>query len=965
MNTLFNKLTLSAKLAIVGFVPLICLLFVSYYFNAEKTERIVIVQNFGKRVQETAALTRLVDMLQAERRYSHAFVLNGMAGNEMIQARAESEKSFQELETLSSERLGETRAYTMVDLLPELRSRIDRQELSTSEVMDVYTKMILRLNVLSVMSTQNIPYLERLNADLRGQRILSQMITYLGIIRSGVYEILFLKNKDPEARALLKNNFYYFLSLEKEFFLKASSSAINRYSQLKKTRDVKAMFDLLSTLEQGNVLAEKHTAPEWWQLSAVAVDQIKQLQRNILAEVQRKTVNVLRVEEQTRNRNLVVLILNVIAVLLVVMLVLTNIRRLLASLKESAELIALGQSGSSLRITTRDAIGKLAESIHFIDINNVQLAQTAAEIGKGNFDVEVEPRSDNDMLGNAIVNMKNDLQAFRRENEKKIWIQNGISLINDSVRGEKNVSDLTDSSLSALADYLKVQAALYYVAENNILYFSAGYAVSNSEVVTRSFNVGETLAGQAAKDKQIKVLSDVPASYVKISSATGDAAPRQITIIPLIHNDMLEGVIELASLKPLGAADMDLIKAATPVLAISLQVGQNRTKLKELLEETQAQSEELQSQHSELENLNAELEMQSQKLQASEEELRVQQEELQQTNEELEERSSLLEEKNVEIRRKAEELEQTTKYKSEFLANVSHELRTPLNSILLLSRLLKENHDKNLNDEQIEYARVIQNSGSGLLALIDEILDLSKIEAGKMQLEYLPVGAKEIVNDMESLFRVVANEKGLDLEMVIAPDVPSPIVTDKTRLEQILKNLLSNALKFTAKGSVKLTVSKHVKDPTMVSFSVTDTGIGIAKEKQPLVFEAFQQADGSTKRKFGGTGLGLSISRELARLLGGDIILHSEPGKGSSFTVNVPVKGEENMKGLPQTEQSVTIQNPDDPQAKFRTTVIPENIPDDREKINENDKVILIIEDDTISRNHYSITPGKRDTRVW
>ncbi len=948
MNRLFNKLTLSAKLAVVGLIPLLCLLYVSFYFNREKTERIVIVQNFGKRVEETAAITRLVDMLQTERRYSHACSLNGMARNEMVQARSESDKAFQELESMSSERLGDLRSYTMINLLPPLRSQLDQQQASPGQVMDVYTKMILRLNVLSVMSTQNIPYLERLNADLRGQRILSQMITYLGIIRSGVYEILFLKDKDPESSMLLQNNYQYYHALENEFLLKASGSSRSGYLALKNSAEVKAMFEILNSLEHENTLIGKISPAQWWDLSVVAVDQIKQLQRNILSQVQKKTAEVLREEERARSRNVFFIFLNVILVVLVVMLVLTNISRLLSNLKNSAELIALGQRGTPLRITTNDAIGKLAESIHFIDVNNVQLAQTATEIGRGNFDVTVKPRSEEDVLGNAIVSMKNDLQTFRKENEKKIWIQNGISLINDSVRGEKNMSDLTETSLSSIADYLKAQTALYYVAENNVLYYSAGYAVSNQEAISRSYKLGESLVGQAARDGQIKVLTDVPDSYIKISSAAGNSVPRQITIIPLFHNEMLEGVIELATIKPLGQTSMDLITAVAPLLAISLQVARNRAKLKELLEETQAQSEELQTQHSELESLNSELEMQSQKLQASEEELRVQQEELQQTNEELEERSSLLEEKNVEIRRKAEELELTTKYKSEFLANVSHELRTPLNSILLLSRLLNENHDKNLNDEQIEYARVIQSSGSGLLALIDEILDLSKIEAGKMQLEYLQVGVKEIVSDMESLFRVMAREKGLELEMQLEKDVPATIITDKTRLEQIIKNLLSNALKFTANGSVKLRVSKHPKNPSMVSFSVTDTGIGIAKEKQPLVFEAFQQADGSTKRKFGGTGLGLSISRELARLLGGDIILQSAPGQGSTFTLHIPVSGDTNIKEQQQpAESAIPAAKPEDPEARFRSMIIPENIPDDRGNIKEGDRVILIIEDDT------------------
>ena len=360
----------------------------------------------------------------------------------------------------------------------------------------------------------------------------------------------------------------------------------------------------------------------------------------------------------------------------------------------------------------------------------------------------------------------------------------------------------------------------------------------------------------------------------------------------------------------------------------------------------------MQTQHSELENLNSELEAQSQKLQASEEELRVQQEELQQTNEELEERSVLLEEKNQEIQRKARELETTTRYKSEFLANMSHELRTPLNSILLLSRLLSENGEENLSNDQIEYATVIQSSGNGLLGLIDEILDLSKIEAGKMELEYLDVPLNDIADDMKGLFKEVAKEKKLEFKINVSPDLPYSIQTDKSRVEQILKNLLSNALKFTTTGSVSLEVKKCVVNNELICFVVKDTGIGIPEDKQQFIFEAFQQADGSTRRKYGGTGLGLSISRELTKLLGGDIHVSSKEKKGSEFTLRIPVVKPE-MDIYTEPEQYLTL--PEIPlqaasKAQFDNYIasnIPEGIADDRNDITEKDKTILIIEDDT------------------
>jgi len=349
--------------------------------------------------------------------------------------------------------------------------------------------------------------------------------------------------------------------------------------------------------------------------------------------------------------------------------------------------------------------------------------------------------------------------------------------------------------------------------------------------------------------------------------------------------------------------------------------------------------------------MNAELEAQTEKLQASEEELRVQQEELQQTNEELSERSVLLEEKNMEIQKKSEDLELTTRYKSEFLANMSHELRTPLNSILLLSRLLSENNDKNMNGEQIEFAKVIQSSGNGLLGLIDEILDLSKIEAGKMELEVLDVSVKEISDSMHDLFSEVAKQKNIAF-IILDSEAPVVIKTDKMRLEQILKNLISNAIKFTSEGTVTLEIKKDESNEKLLTFSVKDTGIGIPREKQPLIFEAFQQADGSTKRKYGGTGLGLSISRELSKLLNGEITLKSNPGEGSEFTLRIPqsisslVVFEEKNNRIEGKSDAIATKEEEFHNRQYISDLMPEDVDDDRENVTADDRVILIVEDD-------------------
>ena len=371
-------------------------------------------------------------------------------------------------------------------------------------------------------------------------------------------------------------------------------------------------------------------------------------------------------------------------------------------------------------------------------------------------------------------------------------------------------------------------------------------------------------------------------------------------------------------------------------------------------------------QHSELENLNTELEAQTQKLQASEEELKVQQEELMQTNTELEERSKLLEEKNqliaernIEIQRKAEELALSTQYKSEFLANMSHELRTPLNSILLLSRLMAENPDENLNEDQIESAKVIQSSGTSLLTLIDEILDLAKIESGKMSLEYQDVVIAEVVHDLKNLINPLVKEKGIDFNINIDEDLEKTIETDRLRLDQVLRNLMSNALKFTKEGSVELNIKKYPKNKDFIIFSVKDSGIGIPEEKQKIIFEAFQQADGSTQRKFGGTGLGLSISREIAKLLGGHLELESKVNEGSEFSLVTPINEKFKFTNSHSDQNLVEVILEDVEEIKHiidedfsaisnsKTLEIPAEVEDDRDDISQDDKVILIIEDDT------------------
>ncbi|MEO7444639.1 MAG: response regulator [Ferruginibacter sp.] len=584
------------------------------------------------------------------------------------------------------------------------------------------------------------------------------------------------------------------------------------------------------------------------------------------------------------------------------------------------------------------------------------IERVAAQISDGDYTTVVDD-SEGDVLGSlagALNKMSYSLHnSFETLNNKE-WIQSGIAQLNDNIIGEKDLEKLTQKVLSFITSYTdSVVGAFFLVNNYESLQLYATISL-NKKPFEEEVPFGQGSAGSVAISGKPMLTEDIQDSRYHISFTSGNLKPSAIYTLPVYHEKTLKGILEIGALEKFPERTIEFITQAVYGVGIAIHSARDHQRLQELLAETQAQSEELHAQHSELENINTELHAQAEKLQASEEELRVQQEELQQSNQEMEERSRLLEEKNemilernLEIQQKAEELTQSTKYKSEFLANMSHELRTPLNSILLLSRLLSENHSANLSDEQIEYANVIQHSGASLLTLIDEILDLSKIESGKMELDYADVSLHGLGNDLNALFTPIAKDKGIEFKIEYADNVPGIFETDRLRVEQILRNLISNALKFTRKGSVTLMMKE---DAGLFHLAVTDTGIGIPKNKQETIFEAFQQADGSTKREFGGTGLGLSISRQLALLLGGEIAVESVENEGSTFTLLLPM-GRHMDKSIleqekPEKNEAVKKEEYLIPGREFISDVIPPSVPDDREDIEAGDRIILIIEDD-------------------
>lgn len=556
------------------------------------------------------------------------------------------------------------------------------------------------------------------------------------------------------------------------------------------------------------------------------------------------------------------------------------------------------------------------------------------------------------------------LRQAQTEAMNKNRILEGTAGLAKEIQGNMQVQELAQTIINYLTTFTNAQLGAFYVAEGNSLKLLSATAIDKK---TQSFPViefGEGLAGQAAAEKRTILCTDIPAGYFNINTSFGNIAPQNIIAFPFIFENSVMGVIELGTLNTFTPIQLELISIITDSIAIAVTSSLARQQTKELLEETQRQAEELETQQEELKQTNEALHGKTKLLEDSEMELKAQQEELQQTNEALEEKASLLETQKdslrlakMEVEAKAKELETTGRFKSEFLANMSHELRTPLNSILILSQLLAENKNNILGEKEQKHAQSIYSSGNELLTLINEVLDLSKVEAGKIELEISEVPIDAVVNDLHSMFNEIAKNKLVNFTINNKTEnFKHPVRTDEQRLQQILRNLLSNAFKFTPQGGNVLldiqlipATNKAGETDKLISFSVTDTGIGIPESKQALVFEAFQQADGSTKRKYGGTGLGLSISRKLAQALGGELYLQSEEGKGSTFTLHLPLKFDSTQTISPDNKIAIKKATGDGPIDQTAHAALQPNttdVIDDRHTITEHDRVILIIEDD-------------------
>jgi HAMP domain-containing protein/signal transduction histidine kinase/CheY-like chemotaxis protein len=589
------------------------------------------------------------------------------------------------------------------------------------------------------------------------------------------------------------------------------------------------------------------------------------------------------------------------------------------------------------------------------------ISEVASAVTQGDLTrtIGVEAKGEVEALKDTINQMIYNLKATTLRNQEQDWLKSNLAKFTQMLQGQKELNAVTKKILSELAQVVTAQHGLFYILQEDERFMDsklnliASYAFVKRKNSMTSYAMGEGLIGQVAIEKERVLLSNVPKDYIRINSGLGDAKPQDVIILPVLFEGQLKAVIELASLDTFSQTHLDFLEGLTESIGIVLNTIESNSRTEELLVQSQSLASELKSQQEVLKITNEELEEKAILLANQKEEVELK-------NQEVEVARAALEEK-------ADQLTLTSKYKSEFLANMSHELRTPLNSLQILANELISNRDGNLTEKQIQFAKTINACGDDLIQLINDILDLSKIESGYISVDYSPISFEEISRFVESTFNPISEAKHLDFTIQVDDNLPALIETDSQRLNQILKNLLSNSFKFTEKGHVGLKIYKAQNNwktknisldnaETVIAFEISDTGIGISKEKQNIIFEAFQQAEGSTSRKYGGTGLGLSISRGLSDLLGGSIELESETNVGSKFTLFLPLKFTQHAETGEIIVDAEIANVPvkkgglkSSPSSTFSRSDIDlffvDEVGDDRTDIKPNDKILLIAED--------------------
>jgi tubulin-specific chaperone A len=656
-------------------------------------------------------------------------------------------------------------------------------------------------------------------------------------------------------------------------------------------------------------------------------------------------------------------------------------------------LISQGQVIGAIMMQSEQEAAFTPEDITILQTMADQLANS---IEKARLYAQIQQRAiELDQAKKAADAAKEDAEKARLAAEAatqslaaQMWQITGQAHLNECMRGEQDLSNLANHIIEQVCEYIQANSGAIYIQNGNQLNLTGSYAPPDD--IAQNIRVGNGLLGQAVLSKKMIKHSHLVENQQLVTSSLMKLPLKTISIYPLVYENESIGAIEVGSFSDFSTAQTEFLDRTLESIAIAFMTAQARARVNELFAQTRKQAEELQAQEEELRATNEELEAQTESLRASETRLKTNQTALEAANADLEEKTHILQQQQAELdrqnqvlrdaqqelERKAEELALASKYKSEFLANMSHELRTPLNSMLILAGMLAKNDEGNLTADQMESAEIIHSGGTDLLNLINEILDLAKVESGKMEFHFAPMPWSYLIERMQAQFTPLAQRKGLQFITQMATDLPPTIITDEQRLAQVIKNLLSNAFKFTEIGSVTCSVFRPAADVdlsasgltpnTAIAIAISDTGIGMTPQQQKVVFEAFTQADGSTSRQYGGTGLGLTITREIITHMGGQVVLSSDPGKGSTFTVYLPLKGEGGKVEMPalslpkghksQVESQKSDLRPatfdlqpstQSPTNEVRNHAITQSpIPDDRDKLQPNDRILLIVEDD-------------------
>ncbi|MGA2929405.1 MAG: HAMP domain-containing protein, partial [Solirubrobacteraceae bacterium] len=602
-----------------------------------------------------------------------------------------------------------------------------------------------------------------------------------------------------------------------------------------------------------------------------------------------------------------------------------------------------GVSGTWRRLT--ENVNQLAGNLT-AQVRAIAEVSTAVTQGDLTRSIAVEAQGEVAELKDNINQMIANLRETTQRNAEQDWLKTNLASISGMLQGQRDLAAVTQLIMSEVTPTVNGQHGAFFLAEPSagegtelVLAASYGYTPRRSDLRSR-FTIGEGLVGQAALDRRTIWLRDVPAGYIQVGSGLGEATAADVLVMPVLFEDRVLGVIELASIRPFADVHRDFLDRITETIGVVLNTIRANMRTEELLTQSQSLTQELQTQSEELRKTNDELQEKARLLSEQNRDIEIKNEEIELARRGLEE--------------KAAQLALSSKYKSEFLANMSHELRTPLNSMLILSRLLAENEDGSLTAREVEFAHTIHVAGNDLLSLINDVLDLSKVEAGRMEVDMTPVALADVCEDAERAFRHVADEKRLRFAVEIDPALPPSVISDEQRIGQILKNLLSNAFKFTHHGGVTLSIQGCAgasfatealqRAERVIAFTVTDTGVGIPDDKLGPIFEAFQQADGTTSRKYGGTGLGLSISREIARLLGGEIQVQSRLGHGSRFSLFLPLAERVAELGLEGHTNGAALAGPVAPGNGSAPSELEQPPPDDRAASDAGGRAILVID---------------------